>query len=75
MVLTTVFTAGSITHTLAPMLLTVAEEWLRIPENIDVICTITMVRSAWATALAMPCGKKAIHASQSPSVRVQNSRR
>ena len=40
MVLATVFTAGSITQTLAPTFSTVADERCRMPANIEVICVI-----------------------------------
>ena len=40
MPLATVFTAGSMTHMLAPMLITVAEERYNTPANIDVIWTM-----------------------------------
>lgn len=40
MLLATVLTAGSITHIFAPMLVTVEEDLLRIPENMEVIWII-----------------------------------
>ena len=51
MVLATVWTAGSITHTLAPMLITVADARLRTPANIDAIMIIRK------TAKPMPTSK------------------
>jgi hypothetical protein len=40
MLLTMVFTAGSITQTFAPIFITVEDDLCRIPANIDVIMTI-----------------------------------
>ena len=50
--LATVWTAGSITQTLAPMLITVADERLRMPENSDVISIIRNTANVIPTSKA-----------------------
>ena len=53
MLLTALFTAGSITHILAPIFITVDDDLCKIPANIDVIITIKK------TAKVIPTSKAA----------------